>query len=91
MPLLAAGLSNDEVAAVLSVSPDTIKTHLRRAYKVTGARDRAHLVTWAFLTGALQVPVPCGRLHVPTVPEAAERDGVPLTHASQDDQGPSRR
>lgn len=90
MPLVAAGLSNDEVAHELGVSVDTIKTHLQRTYRLTGARDRAHLVTWAYLSGALVVPVPCGRLHVPTVAEAAERDGVPLTHADAD-QVPPRR
>jgi sulfite exporter TauE/SafE len=90
VPLIAAGLSNEQVADVLHLSVDTIKTHLRRTYKTVGARDRAHLVTWAYLTGMLTVPVPCRRVHMPTVAEAAAAHGVPLTHAA-DDQGPPRR
>jgi DNA-binding CsgD family transcriptional regulator len=39
----AAG-SLDEVARALSVGPNTVKTHLQRAYAKTGARSRAELV-----------------------------------------------
>lgn len=56
MRLVACGYSNGDVGRALFVSEDTVKTHLRRAYIATGARDRAHLVAWAYLTGVLQVP-----------------------------------
>ncbi|MBB2742903.1 UNVERIFIED_ORG: DNA-binding NarL/FixJ family response regulator [Microbispora rosea subsp. rosea] len=49
--LVAAGLSNDEIAAQLVVSPLTAKTHVSRAMIKVGARDRAQLVVFAYQTG----------------------------------------
>jgi DNA-binding NarL/FixJ family response regulator len=49
--LVAAGLSNDEIAADLTMSPLTAKTHVSRAMVKLGARDRAQLVVLAFETG----------------------------------------
>ncbi len=49
--LVAAGLSNDEIAEKLTVSPLTAKTHVSRAMIKLGARDRAQLVVLAFETG----------------------------------------
>jgi len=49
--LVAAGLSNDEIAAELVVSPLTAKTHVSRAMIKLGARDRAQLVVLAFENG----------------------------------------
>jgi DNA-binding NarL/FixJ family response regulator len=45
------GLSNDEVAAVLVISPATVKTHVSRILAKLGARDRAQLVVVAFEAG----------------------------------------
>jgi len=45
--LVAAGLSNDEIAARLVLSPATVKTHVNRAMVKVGARDRAQLVVFA--------------------------------------------
>ncbi|CAM5481611.1 hypothetical protein STANM309S_06011 [Streptomyces tanashiensis] len=42
--LVAGGLSNDEIAERLDVSPLTVKTHVNRAMAKLGARDRAQLV-----------------------------------------------
>ena len=42
--LVAAGLSNDEIAGELVVSPLTAKTHVSRAMTKLAARDRAQLV-----------------------------------------------
>ncbi len=49
--LVAAGLSNDEIADELVVSPLTAKTHVSRAMTKLSARDRAQLVVIAYATG----------------------------------------
>ena len=51
MALVAEGLSNDEIAERLVVSPATAKTHVSRAMVKLGARDRAQLVVFAFESG----------------------------------------
>ena len=53
--LVAQGLSTDEIAARLVISPLTAKTHVNRAMTKLGARDRAQLVVFAYETG-LVVP-----------------------------------
>jgi DNA-binding NarL/FixJ family response regulator len=49
--LVAAGLSNDEIAERLVLSPLTAKTHVSRAMTKLNARDRAQLVVFAYATG----------------------------------------
>jgi DNA-binding NarL/FixJ family response regulator len=56
--LLAAGLSNAEIAAELVVEISTVKTHLGRAMVKIGARDRVQTVIWAFRAGVLPVDQP---------------------------------
>jgi DNA-binding NarL/FixJ family response regulator len=51
MALVASGLSNDEIADYLVVSPATAKTHVSRTLRKLNARDRAQLVTLAYETG----------------------------------------
>jgi len=51
LALVAQGLSNDEIAAKLYVSPLTAKTHVSRAMTKLGARDRAQLVVVAYESG----------------------------------------
>jgi DNA-binding NarL/FixJ family response regulator len=51
MALVGEGLSNDEIAARLVVSPATAKTHVSRTMVKLGARDRAQLVVVAYETG----------------------------------------
>jgi DNA-binding NarL/FixJ family response regulator len=48
---VAAGLSNDEIAERLVISPATAKTHVSRILLKLGARDRAQLVVIAYETG----------------------------------------
>jgi DNA-binding NarL/FixJ family response regulator len=55
MALVAAGLSNDEIAAQLYLSPLTAKTHVSRIMTKLMARDRAQLVVIAYESG-LVVP-----------------------------------
>ncbi|SDS95357.1 response regulator [Microlunatus soli] len=49
--LVAAGLSNDEIAAELVVSPLTAKTHVSRVMIKIDAHDRAQLVVFAYQSG----------------------------------------
>jgi DNA-binding NarL/FixJ family response regulator len=51
MSLVAGGLSNDEIAARLFVSPLTSKTHVSRILTKLAARDRAQLVVLAYESG----------------------------------------
>ena len=50
----ADGLSNDEIAERLVVSPATAKTHVSRAMIKLGARDRAQLVVFAYESGLVR-------------------------------------
>ena len=52
--LVAAGLSNDEIARKLVVSPLTAKTHVSRAMTKLSARDRAQLVVFAYQAGLVR-------------------------------------
>jgi DNA-binding NarL/FixJ family response regulator len=49
--LVGEGLSNDEIAQRLQVSPATARTHVSRAMIKLGARDRAQLVVFAYQSG----------------------------------------
>ena len=51
MALVARGLSNDEIAAHMMISPTTAKTHVSRAMTKLHARDRAQLVVYAYESG----------------------------------------
>ncbi|WP_238018782.1 response regulator transcription factor [Dactylosporangium sp. AC04546] len=54
MALVGAGLSNEDIAAKLFVSPATAKTHVSRAMIKLGARDRAQLVVFAYEAGLVR-------------------------------------
>ncbi|MFJ8848489.1 response regulator [Streptomyces cyaneofuscatus] len=51
MRLVAAGCTNDEIAAGLVVSPLTAKTHVSRIMTKIGARDRSQVVVMAYEYG----------------------------------------
>lgn len=52
--LVGEGLSNDEIASRLVVSPATAKTHVSRAMIKLSARDRAQLVVMAYESGLVR-------------------------------------
>src|SRR6476646_1350120 len=52
--LVGMGLSNDELARHLVLSPLTAKTHVNRAMTKLGARDRAQLVVIAYESGLIR-------------------------------------
>ncbi len=54
MALVAEGLSNEEIADRLFVSPATAKTHVSRAMIKLNARDRAQLVVFAYESGLVR-------------------------------------
>jgi DNA-binding NarL/FixJ family response regulator len=52
--LVAQGLTNDEIATELVLSPATARTHVSRAMLKLGARDRAQLVVFAYQSGLVR-------------------------------------
>ncbi|MCT2547098.1 response regulator transcription factor [Streptomyces atratus] len=54
MALVGIGLSNEEIARRLVVSPLTAKTHVSRTMVKLGARDRAQLVVLAYESGLVR-------------------------------------
>ncbi|MFI7611567.1 response regulator [Nonomuraea terrae] len=54
--LVARGLSNDQIADHMVISPLTAKTHINRAMGKLGARDRAQLVVFAYESGLVVPP-----------------------------------
>ncbi|HLS92516.1 MAG TPA: response regulator transcription factor [Microbacterium sp.] len=49
--LLAAALSNSEIASELFIGEATVKTHVSNILQKTGARDRVAAVVWAYRNG----------------------------------------
>ncbi len=54
MALVAGGLSNQEIAGRLVMSPATARTHVSRAMTKLGARDRTQLAVFAYETGLVR-------------------------------------
>jgi DNA-binding NarL/FixJ family response regulator len=59
--LVAHGMSNDEIADAMTLSPSTAKTHVSRAMIKLGARDRAQLVVFAYQTSLVSPRDPAPR------------------------------
>jgi DNA-binding NarL/FixJ family response regulator len=54
LALVGAGLSNDDIARHLVVSPHTVKTHVNRTMTKLAAHDRAQLVVISYETGLIR-------------------------------------
>lgn len=54
--LVARGMSNDDIAAHLTISGATAKTHVHRAMTKLHARDRAQIVVIAYESGLVAAP-----------------------------------
>jgi len=52
--LVAHGLTNEDIATRLHLSPLTVKTHVNRAMSKLDVRDRAQLVVLAYQTGLVR-------------------------------------
>jgi DNA-binding NarL/FixJ family response regulator len=63
--LAAHGLSNDQIADSMVLSPTTVKTHVSRAMIKLGARDRAQLVVFAYQSGLVSPRDPGPRRPAP--------------------------
>jgi DNA-binding CsgD family transcriptional regulator len=52
---LARGNSTEEIGLVLSVSPHTVRTHVKNLMRKLGARTRAHAVAIALSEHAIEI------------------------------------
>lgn len=88
MELVASGLSNQQIAAELFVSINTVKSYIRSAYERIGAQTRSQAVLWAVRHGV----GPPAQLRVVAPPEgraAVAGDGRgPSSGGAQLDGGP---
>jgi DNA-binding NarL/FixJ family response regulator len=55
LTLVACGLSTDGIAGELTVSPSTVRAHVRNILDALGARNRAHAVAIAYTTGLMLI------------------------------------
>lgn len=56
LSLIAAGADRQEIAAELTISGATVRTHVRNLLRKLGARNRAHAIALAMQHGLLELP-----------------------------------
>jgi DNA-binding NarL/FixJ family response regulator len=56
LKLIAQGLTNNEIAEHLVVSPTTVKSHINHLFTKAGIRDRAQAINYAYRTGLASPP-----------------------------------
>jgi DNA-binding NarL/FixJ family response regulator len=56
LEMLSRGLTTEEVATDLSLSPKTVQTHVRNATRKLGARGRVHAIILALARGEIELP-----------------------------------
>ena len=81
--LVATGVSNKEIASALSISPNTVKVHLRNIFAKIGVLSRTEATIYAIKNGIVEQPSPANSgfssLEPYTPPEAIS----PIALASQ--------
>ena len=76
LSFLAQGLTGEEIAEHLVLSPETIRTHIRGAMKKLRASTRVHAVATAVLEGEIAL-LDCPAAHVPSAtPPPSEGEAV---------------
>ncbi|HEY8417080.1 MAG TPA: response regulator transcription factor, partial [Limnochordales bacterium] len=55
LKLMAKGLSNQEIAQQLFISPHTVKNHVSRIYQKLGVDDRTKVAIWAVRLGLVSL------------------------------------
>jgi DNA-binding NarL/FixJ family response regulator len=56
LQLLAQGMSNEDIAAALTVEVSTVKSHLARMLPKLGVRSRLQAVVWAYQNRVVELP-----------------------------------
>lgn len=83
LALVGQGLSNAEIADVLTLSPATAKTHVSRAMVKLRARDRAQLVVLAYQAGLVGPGPPARPPRRPACQSPNRRAALPPSTAER--------